>query len=687
MMQNRLSHEASPYLLQHASNPVEWFPWCDEAFEKAILEDKPIFLSIGYSACHWCHVMAHESFDDEEVADLMNKTFISIKVDREEMPHIDAIYMQACQILIGSGGWPLTIIMTPEKQPFFAATYMPKRSRQGLMGLMELIPVIHRVWLEKKDDIISEASQINRMIRQSTAVKPGEGLDPKLLRDTYSELKDRFDQGHGGFSPAPKFPMPHHIMFLLRYFRRTAEQEALDMAVKTLAAMRSGGIYDHVGFGFHRYSTDDEWLVPHFEKMLYDQALLAYAYTEAHQLTGRTDFRKTAEEILAYVLHELRTPEGLFAGAQDADSEGGEGRYYLWTISEIQAILDKDEYSIAREAFSLSDEGNFPEGREKGLNIIHLKDNKTDLALKLGIDQEKLSWMLDLILEKLHNARRERISPFKDLKALTDWNGLMIASFAKAGAVFSRQEYIDAAKAAADFILKNMLIDGRLKHVFMAGNARIEGGLEDYAFLIWGLIELFEATFEPGYLKAAAELNTALLEHFRDSERFGFYSTADDAEVPLVRMKTGYDNAVPSGNSVAMLNLLRLAGLTGDLLLKDFAAETGKAFSGLASRIPWAYTFMMCALDYMAGPDSEVVIAGNIEEEDTRTMIKAMQSRFLPHAVVWLKPGGIRTELPSFMQNMHPLGNKAAAYVCTDSFCHEPTTDVSKMLEYLSAKG
>jgi uncharacterized protein len=686
MVQNRLFHETSPYLLQHASNPVDWFPWSEAAFDKASLENKPILLSIGYSACHWCHVMAHESFEDEEVASLLNETFVSIKVDREEMPHIDSIYMQACQILIGSGGWPLTIIMTPDKQPFFAATYLPKHSRQGLMGLMELVPLIHRVWQENKDEIISEASQINRMIRQSVAVRPGYGLGPEVLHVTYSELRDRFDHEQGGFSPVPKFPMPHHIMFLLRYFRRTGEKEALHMAVKTLTAMSSGGIYDHVGFGFHRYSTDAEWLVPHFEKMLYDQALLAYAYTEAHQITGSPDFRKTAEEVLTYVLHGLRTPNGLFAAAQDADSEGDEGKYYLWTAAHIQSVLNDAEYAIAREAFALSSEGNFPEGRGKGLNILHLEHDKADIAEKLGLDQEELTWQLVLILEKLHTERLKRVPPAKDIKALSDWNGLMIAAFAKAGAAFSRQDYVDAAKAAADFLLDNVFTAGRLKHVYMSGTPRIQGNLDDYAFLIWGLIELFEASFDQKYLKAAAELNSVLLEHFRDSENGGFFSTADDDEVPIVRLKTGYDNAIPSGNSVAMLNLLRLSGLMGDPVLRDFASGIGTSFSNLVSRLPWAYTFMMCALDFMTGPGSEVVIAGDPDEEDTRTMIEAMRSRFLPHAVFRLKPGDHSSDLPSFMQDMHPLGNKAAAYVCTDASCREPTTDVAKMLEYLSSE-
>ena len=682
MMSNRLKDETSPYLLQHAQNPVDWFPWGNEAFERSRLEDKPIFLSIGYSSCHWCHVMAHECFEDEEVATLMNNTFISVKVDREEMPHIDHIYMQACQVLTGSGGWPLTVIMTPDKQPFFAATYLPKHTRQGLMGMMELIPLIDKLWQKKRDDVISEASQICRYIKHRAAIPPGDGLDLELIAKTYTELKGRFSPVHGGFGPAPKFPMPHHLMFLLRYFRRTHDHEALDMAVTTLTSMQEGGIYDHVGFGFHRYATDEQWLVPHFEKMLYDQALLAFAYTEAHQVTGRMDFRKTAEDILTYVLRDMHTQGGLFASAQDADSKGGEGRYYLWTTSEVKSALGDTDYTMAKDAFGLRDEGNFAAEMEGGLNIIHLEHDEARLAGRLGLTKEECAKRVKLILEKLYRVRLTRTAPFKDLKALIDWNGLMIAALAKAGAAFARPEYVTAAKTAADFILNTMLVGGRLKHVYMAGTARLEGGLDDYAFLIWGLIELHEATLEPGYLKAAIELNTILMKHFRDIPIGGFMTTADTDEVPLARTKTADDNAIPSGNSVAMLNLLRLAGLTGDPSLRDLAVETGKAFSGLVSRIPLAHTFMMCALDLMAGPSYEVLIAGEPDQRDTKDMIDAIRTRFLPNTVILLKTGDGQ-DLP-IIQDKHPIGGKAMAYVCSGSSCLDPTTDVAEMIHYLS---
>ncbi|HVN72769.1 MAG TPA: thioredoxin domain-containing protein, partial [Desulfomonilia bacterium] len=522
-------------------------------------------------------------------------------------------------------------------------------------------------------------------IRQTTSVHPGSSLDPQLLDRTYAELKNRFNPVYGGFGPAPVFPMPHHIMFLLRHFRRTNDREALDMAVTTLVSMRAGGIYDHVGYGFHRYSTDEQWLVPHFEKMLYDQALMAIAYTEAYQVTGRSDFRKTAEETLTYVLRELRTPEGLFAAAQDADSEAGEGRYYVWTVPEVRSVLGDRDFTIARDLFGLRDEGNFAEGSKDGLNIIHTKLHDAHLIERLGLKIDALADKSESILEKLRLKRSGRKAPFKDYKALTDWNGLMIASLAKAGAAFGSETYTDAAMKAAEFLLNTMVVKGTLKHVYLAGTARLEGGIDDYSFFIWGLIELYESTFKPHYLKAAMDLNTAFLKSFRDSGSGGFFSTSVNEAVPIARIKTATDNAIPSGNSVAMLNLLRLAGLTGETALRDLAADTGKAFSGLVDRIPSAHTFMMCALDLMTGPSFEVVIAGEPDRLDTCDMISAVRGRFLPNAVFRLKPPLMNEEEPSFLQGKTPIGNRSTAYVCTDLSCRKPTTDIKKMLEYLSS--
>ncbi len=681
MAPNRLASELSPYLLQHAGNPVDWFPWGGEAFARARFEDKPVFLSIGYSSCHWCHVMAHECFEDNEVASRMNAAFINIKVDREELPHIDAVYTQACQLLTGSGGWPLSVIMTPDKKPFFAATFLPKHTRQGLMGMMELIDAVERLWHDKKDRVVSEAAEITRLVRRASEVRPGGDMDPRLMDKAFEELRARFDPVFGGFGTAPKFPMPQTIMLLLRYSYRTGSREALDMAVKTLEAMRSGGIHDHVGSGFHRYTTDRQWLVPHFEKMLYDQALLALAYTEAFQLTRRDAFGQTARDTLEYVLRDLRTREGLFASAQDADSEGAEGRFYLWSERELRTVLDDATFELAREAFGLQEEGNVPGGH--GLNIIHLAQEATFLAGRLGMSTEVISARIRRVLADIRAARAQRQRPFRDTKALTDWNGLMIAALARAGAVFRRTDYLSAATHAADFILENMAEKGRLRHVYMKGQSSVDAGLDDYAFLTWGLIELYEATFDQRRLETASSFISTLLKHFSDPSSGGFFTTADDTEVPMGRTRTAYDNALPSGSSVTLLNLVRLAGLQGDHGLREKAMELGRAFSASVGQSPSAHAFMLCGLDALTGPAMEVVIAGDPAREDTRAMVQAVRSRFLPGASILLAPDAPGGGSNPLLQGKKPVNGLAAAYVCRGSTCLEPVTDPKKLLESL----
>lgn len=666
-MSNRLAGETSTYLLQHADNPVDWYPWGQEALDAARTLDRPVFVSIGYSSCHWCHVMAHESFEDEGVAALMNATFVNVKVDREELPHIDHIYMQACQLLTGSGGWPLTVIMTPDGEPFFTATYLPRHSRQGLTGMMELIPVIGELWREKRDRVVAEASEITRLVRRAAAVRPGDGLKPELIRQAYDGLKVRHDPVYGGFGDAPKFPMPHTLMFLMRYFSMTGETHALSMAVKALESMRRGGIYDHVDAGFHRYATDREWLVPHFEKMLYDQALLAISYAEAFQATGRSGFRKTAEDVLDYVLRDLRTDQGLFASSRDADSDGSEGRFYLWTLADIDAALDEPDAALAREAFGLRPEGNAP-GLGRGLNIIHIARDPGGEDADPGLHR---------ILGRLGEARTRRVQPQRDATALTDWNGLMIAALARCSTVLDRPDFADAAGDAADFILDRMAGHGRLSHVFRSGQTRVEAGLDDYVFLIWGLIELYEATFEQRHLDRAVTLTSALMDRFWDTAGGGFFSTAHDIETPIARAKTAHDSAIPAGNAVAMLNLLRLADLTGDTSLTETAVAMGKAFSPKIQSAPSAYLFMLCALAYLNGPATTVSIAGDLSRSDTRELIEAVRGRFLPHAVIRLDrlgTDGKEGDIP----------DRATARVCTGSRCMEPTTQAEIMLEYLS---
>jgi len=687
---NRLIHEKSPYLLQHAYNPVDWYPWSPEAFEKAQRENRPIFLSIGYSTCHWCHVMEHESFEDPDVAKLMNETFVCIKVDREERPDIDDIYMTVCQMMTGSGGWPLTIFMTADQKPFFAATYIPKESRFGRLGMLELIPQVKALWMSQGEDVKRSAEEVTQALKKISVVSPVEELNESVLQAAYEQLARSFDEGHGGFGRAPKFPIPHHLTFLLRYWRRSGQKKALVMVEKTLQAMRLGGIYDHLGFGFHRYSTDAHWLTPHFEKMLYDQALLAMAYTEAYQATGKGEYERTAREILTYVLRDMTAPEGGFYSAEDADSEGEEGKFYLWIEEELRETLSREEAELLIRLFNVEAEGNFHDEatqRKTGRNILHLKQPLHKLARELSIDENQLLHRLDVARAKLFALRERRVRPHKDDKILTDWNGLMIAAFAKAAQAFDELHYAESAKRAADFVLREMLdSDGRLLHRYREGDAAVPAFLDDYAFFIWGLLELYEATFEVCYLETALELNGVLLQHFWDEPQGGFFFTADDTAELLVRKKEGYDGAVPSGNSVAMLNLLRLARMTANSELEERAIHIARAFSSNLLRSPSSHTHMLCALDFALGPSQEVVIAGDLQARDTQQMLRALRRAFIPHKVVLFRPSEMTpkiTNLAEHTKEMTSRKGKATAYVCQNYQCRLPTTDTRQMLELL----
>ncbi len=692
---NRLIHEKSPYLLQHAYNPVDWYPWGEEAFEKARKENKPIFLSIGYSTCHWCHVMEKESFEDEEVARLMNDAFVSIKVDREERPDIDGIYMMVCQMISRGGcGWPLNIVMTPDKKPFFAATYIPKEDRFGRAGMLTLVPRIKEVWTKQHNEVLDSANQITSALQQRMKESHGGELDKSTLKAAYEQLAHSFDKYHGGFGGAPKFPTPHNLSFLLRYWKRSDNKEALDMVEKTLQAMRQGGIYDHIGFGFHRYSTDAEWFLPHFEKMLYDQAMIAMAYIEAYQATGKEEYKKTAREIFTYVLRDMTSQEGGFYSAEDADSEGEEGKFYLWTEGEIRQILGKDEADLFIRVFNVEKGGNFREeatGKGTGRNILYLRRSLPEIASQLKISESELESRLETARQKLFEMRERRVHPHKDDKILTDWNGLMIAALAKGAQVFGEPRYAEAAQRAVDFIFKNMRKpDGRLLHRYRDGQANIEGNLDDYAFLIWGLIELYESTFDANYLKSAIDLNSSLIKHFWDNKGGGFYFTADDSESLIVRQKEIYDGATPSGNSVAMLNLLRLGRITANPDLEEKASKIGHAFSNMVRQFPGVFTQLMVALDFALGPSYEVVIVGNSQSEDTKAMLNAIGRQFVPNKVVLLRPTEKEspdiTRIAGFTKNQSSLGSKATAYVCLNYVCNLPTTDINKMIELLSAK-
>ena len=688
---NRLIAEKSPYLLQHAFNPVDWYPWGSEAFDRARKENKPIFLSIGYSTCHWCHVMEKESFEDPDIARMMNEAFICIKVDREERPDIDSIYMTVCQMMTGSGGWPLTIIMTPDKKPFFAATYIPKQSRWGRPGMMELIPRIKELWKSNKDEVMSSAEQITQHLRQTAIHPEGEPLGESALEMAYRRLSRIFDERYGGFGSAPKFPTPHNLTFLLRYWKRTGEQKALRMVEKTLQSMRLGGIYDHVGFGFHRYSTDSRWLVPHFEKMLYDQALLVMAYTEAYQATGKEEYRHTVREILDYVVRDMTAPEGGFYSAEDAESEGEEGKFYLWTEEEIRQLLPGEESDLLIRIFNIEKDGNFAEettGRRTGSNILYLRKSLHETASDMKISPEELERNFQSARQKLFAARRKRVHPHKDDKILTDWNGLMMAALARASGALDEPQYAEAARRTADFILTRMRDSkGRLYHRYRDGETAIPAFLDDYAFLAWGLIELYEATFEIAYLRTALDLNTSMLRHFWDERSGGLYSTADDSESLLVRQKEIYNGAMPSGNSAAMLNLLRLARMTANSELEEKAAQIGRVFSSSVLQSPASHTQLMAALDFAVGPTYEVVIAGNSQADDTTHMLRALRKEFIPNKVVLLRPTEVElpeiARLAEFTKYLSSKEGKATAYVCQNYSCKLPTTDIGKMLELL----
>lgn len=689
---NRLVHEKSPYLLQHAYNPVDWYPWGDEAFTKAHKENKPIFLSIGYSTCHWCHVMEHESFEDPEVASLMNENFISIKVDREERPDLDHIYMMVCQMLTGSGGWPLTIMMTPNKKPFYAATYIPKRSRFGRLGMMELIPRIKEVWETRHNDVLESAEKIVTALKGTENGQAGVDLTSTVLDKAYEEFSIGFDKKHGGFGNAPKFPTPHNILFLLRYWKRVGKQQALEAVEKTLQEMRQGGIYDHIGYGFHRYSTDREWLVPHFEKMLYDQGLLAMAYLEAFQATRKEIYGDTAKEIFTYVLRDMTAPEGGFYSAEDADSEGVEGKFYLWQEKEIRKIFDKEEADLIIRVFNVKRDGNFLEeaaGGKTGTNILHLKDTISSIASDLKISVSELNDRIESARSMFFKVREKRVHPHKDDKILTDWNGLMIAAFARGAQILGEKKYREAAENAADFLLNRMMNkDGRLLHRYREGQAGIEANLDDYTFLVWGLIELYEATFDTRYLTTALALNKEMINHFWDKSRGGLFFTPDDGEKLIARKKEINDGAIPSGNSVAMLNMLRLARFTGDSDLEEKAAKIERAFSSEVKQMPLGYTHFMTAVDFGIGPSYEVVIVGNSEAEDTEKMLKALRSRFIPNKVTILRPTNTSSQgidsLAKFVKYQESIHDKATAYVCLNYACKTPTTDIKEMLGMIS---
>jgi len=683
---NRLIKEKSPYLQQHVNNPVDWYPWGQEAFDKAKKEDKPIFLSIGYSTCHWCHVMAHESFEDIEVAKHLNNNFVCIKVDREERPDIDKTYMNVCQLVTGRGGWPLTIIMTPDKKPFFAATYIPKETRYGIKGLLTILPEIKNLWENKTDDLLKSAMEITTMLQKITKSTQGQELTQKTLDSAYEQLFNSFDEQYGGFGNQPKFPIPHNLLFLLRYWKRTGDDYSLKMVATTLEQMRQGGIYDQIGFGFHRYSTDRKWILPHFEKMLYDQALLVMAFTEAYQVTKKPIFKKTAQEIIEYVFRDMTSKEGGFYSAEDADSEGEEGKFYTWDYDELKQILTSEELDLIIKLYNIKEDGNFsPEaGKTAKENIFYQTMSTEEYAKFYQIKEKELLDKLEKIRKKLFQTRKKRIHPEKDDKILTDWNGLMMAALAKAAQVFNNKDYALKAEKTLNFILKNMMQkSGGLVHRYRKGEAKIPGYADDYTFLILGIIELYQVTFNPKYLQISLDLNNYLINHFWDKTNGGLFFTSDTNEKLLTRIKEIYDGAIPSANSVTMYNLIRLARITGNTDLEQKAKQIGKTFSNQITKMPTGYTQMMASLDFAIGPSFEIVIVGNKDKKDTQKIIQNINSIYLPNKVVILKEPDLKDllieELVPFIKDYSQIKNQATIYVCKNQQCQLPITNIEKM--------
>ncbi|MGE5552378.1 MAG: thioredoxin domain-containing protein [Betaproteobacteria bacterium] len=677
---NRLAYEKSPYLLQHARNPVDWYPWGTEAFEKAKREDKPVFLSIGYSTCHWCHVMERESFEDAEVAAVLNEHFVAVKVDREERPDIDQVYMEVCQALTGQGGWPLTILLTPDKKPFFAGTYFPKRSRGGLPGLLDLLEVVADRWARERPQFEEAGKSITLSLQRSRRAGRKQLLDSETLGSAYGYLSASFDPVYGGFGPAPKFPLPHQLVFLLRHSFLAGEERAREMAERTLEAMRLGGLWDHVGFGFHRYSADRRWLVPHFEKMLYDNALLAAAYLEAYQVTHNRTWAKVAEDVFTYILRDMTSPEGAFYSAEDADSEGVEGKFYLWTPQEVKDVLGRELGETYCRRYSITPEGNF-EGKSIPNLISAGAGHGTPSSALL---EEQAESALQEARVKLYEARQRRVHPFKDDKVLTAWNGLMIAALARGAAVLRKPAYATAAEQAAGFIQANLRRpDGRLLARYREGEAAYPAYLDDYAFLAWGLLELYQATLQPEHLKQALHLVQEMRDLFWDEAEGGFCFTGRDAEELLVRTKEVYDGALPSGNSVAALVLQRLSHLTGDEALAELGQLQLNAFAGKVQSHPAGHTFFLLALQWALGPVTQVVVAGSRDDQETEEMLRLLQERYLPLTTVVFRPTGAEADeivglVPALSERPARHG-RATAYVCRQYACRAPVDTAEEL--------
>jgi len=703
-MSNPLAKETSPYLLQHADNPVDWYPWGEEALQKAKAEDKPIFLSIGYSACHWCHVMAHESFEDEQVAAVMNKHFVNVKVDREERPDLDRIYMSAVQAMTGSGGWPMSVFLTPDGHPFYGGTYFPPRPRHGMPAFADVLLAVADAWQNRRREVIEGGKRLVAAIEQQSAMR-GDATSAVLKRETpdvaFRNLVDSFDSAHGGWGDAPKFPQPMALEFLLRYHHVTGDPQALEMVSHTLQAMARGGMYDQLGGGFHRYSVDAHWLVPHFEKMLYDNAQLARVYLHAWQVTGNDFFRTITEEILDYVMREMTCVDACIdtqqarrmpklpsstAGValystQDADSEGKEGKFFVWTPEEIREVLGSEAEDFI-SAYGVTRHGNF-----EGKNILEFVG---DLDQRPALAEAR---------RKLFEAREQRVHPGRDEKVLTSWNGLMLAAFAEAARTLNCEDYRQAAERNAEFLLRELRQEnGRLLRTWKArperaegaGEAKLNGYLEDYSYLIEGLLELYQTTFDPRWFVAAQELAETMLEHFADSDGT-FFDTSDDHEALITRPRDLQDNATPSGNAMAVTALLKLAGFTNELRYVDIAHQAlaqmqTPAGGGMMSQYPLGFGQWLQALSYTLAKPKEIAIVGDPDSADTQALLNVVRDGYRPFQVVALgAPDGQPSAVP-LLQDRGLVNGKPAAYVCRDFACQAPVAEPQALRNLLAQR-
>ncbi|MCH7625703.1 MAG: thioredoxin domain-containing protein [Chloroflexi bacterium] len=683
-MTNRLANETSPYLLQHAENPVDWYPWGEEALGRAKAEDRPILLSVGYSACHWCHVMERESFEDPAIAGLMNENFVCIKVDREERPDIDSIYMAAVQAMTGQGGWPMTVFLTPDGEPFYGGTYFPPNDRGGLPSFPRLLTALAGAYREKRSDVANTTEQlIQRMRHTSSTVKSLEPLTSDLMYSAFRGIAGNFDDVNGGVGMQPKFPQPMTYEFLLRYHLRSEDADALDIVELTLEKMAQGGIYDQIGGGFHRYATDSLWLVPHFEKMLYDNALLVKLYLHAYQVTRKPLYRRIVEETLEYVSREMTSPEGGFYSSQDADSEGVEGKFFVWSPAEVDEVLGAKNGEVVRRYYSVTPEGNF-----EGRNILHIEASPEEVAAEFGLSVEELDQTLSDARGKLLEARSRRIAPGLDDKVLTSWNAMMLRAFAEAASVLDRPDYGSVARKNAEFLLDRLRPDGRLLRTFKDGVAKLNGYLEDYAFLIDGLIALHEFTFEARWLTEAVALTEQMVELFWDESTGQLFDTGSDHEALIVRPRDFSDNATPSGSSMASDVLLKMAVITGNQEHERKAVTGLRSVREMMLQFPSATGHWLCALDFYLSSTREIAIIGERETEDTSALVAEVYRHFLPNRV-FLGSSGADGEDASqvtampLLEGRERVDGRATAYVCESYVCSLPTSDAQELAKLL----